>query len=183
MKLRCFICHDDLFDTGSAEDSVCSTSCGHSFHCLCLMEWILESSNLNSCPNCRSSITHEDIFRLDPYVEESPVPVYENTRSKTKPKNLQLDLSISRSELDLKVKELALKNLELQRLHKKQKVSSTECERLRYENDALNEENAKLKVKLKSEQEKNEIIRSDLRIVDVIELDEDVETEEHIEPE
>ncbi|XP_063235229.1 E3 ubiquitin-protein ligase TRAIP-like isoform X2 [Bacillus rossius redtenbacheri] len=57
MIFNCVIC-SDIFDSAS---ETYTTTCGHLFHYVCLIEWLERSK---SCPQCRSKTTESNIHRV-----------------------------------------------------------------------------------------------------------------------
>ncbi|XP_065223942.1 E3 ubiquitin-protein ligase trul-1-like isoform X2 [Planococcus citri] len=188
MNLSCTICFDFLF-TGEESEMVDATQCGHVFHHECLDQWIQSS---NSCPHCRQNVTTKNTIKLNIMSQQEPSssspssPFVEDgriTRSTARNRNNQnnlaeSELKLKNSQLDLKVRELNLKNVELQRMEKKCKAAEKNCNiaerenlKLKQEIETLKQEISKLKTDLAKEKEKSNIIRSDLRIMDIIDLE------------
>ncbi|XP_045581551.1 E3 ubiquitin-protein ligase TRAIP-like [Procambarus clarkii] len=57
MRAGCVICGDLFVST----DDISATPCGHTFHSLCLIQWIERSK---SCPQCRSKATEKSLVKL-----------------------------------------------------------------------------------------------------------------------
>ena len=63
---NCPICYEPL----SENPPINTTSCGHTFHTLCLCNW-LRSGN-NTCPYCRNEFTEEQINEMCVAIPKPP---------------------------------------------------------------------------------------------------------------
>ncbi|XP_068206987.1 E3 ubiquitin-protein ligase TRAIP-like isoform X2 [Palaemon carinicauda] len=57
MRISCVICGDLCLSS----DEVSATPCGHTFHSLCIIQWIERSK---SCPQCRHKTTEKSLVKL-----------------------------------------------------------------------------------------------------------------------
>ncbi|KAK7072443.1 hypothetical protein SK128_027439 [Halocaridina rubra] len=166
MRVGCVIC-GDLF---VVSDDISATPCGHTFHAVCLIQWIERSK---SCPQCRHKVTQKSILKL--FFDSSS-----SSDTQVDPDTLQFQIDNMKFQIRLKEQEIiklkednsciSKRNSDLREeyktLERKLKDKETTNMALKTQLKYLDE----LKIKADRAEEKSKILKSQLSVLQDVQL-------------
>jgi hypothetical protein len=83
---ECPICYEALCgESGSPDDVVVATPCGHLFHKKCILTWLGQPEGEKTCPSCMQKLNEKQLLKLALKLSPIPEKVQERNCSPTIP--------------------------------------------------------------------------------------------------